>query len=52
MRKWNLLADRDSVAIVPLMFYLNLKKASHASEDSVFFFNHMGRKDESAEEVK
>lgn len=50
MRKWNFLAYRDSVAIVPLMFYLNLIEASHASEDSVF--NHMGRKDESAEEVK
>lgn len=50
MRKWNFLAYRDSVAIVPLMFYLNLKK-HHVYQRAMFFY-HMGRKDESAEEVK
>lgn len=45
------LPQRDSVSIVPLMFHLNLKEASVVSEDGISA-NHMGRKDESTEEVQ
>lgn len=47
----NVLPQRDSVSIVPLMFHRNLKEASDVSEDGISL-NHMGRKDESTEEVQ